>query len=80
MTINNNSEGKQAVEIAFSTHLEDIARFQGRPAEIRKHEIKFKDAILSDPNITKEDLIAFINGHAFQWSFNARVAHPEWVH
>lgn len=68
------SPGKEAVEQAFQKHLSNISEFQGENERLSKRKRGFKKAVLADPNITKEDIVDFINEHAFNWALYTRIA------
>ena len=70
---------KIAIDTAFAKHLYFIARHQGDMQALRDCRDGFKRDIMSNLEITKEDLVDFINGNASGWSHDRRTAHEVWV-
>lgn len=65
------TNGQKAVVEAFHSHLRGISRFQGWSERQRECERHFREAIMSNPNVTKEDLVDFIKENAFIWDLDA---------
>ena len=74
MATTTKTEGREAVERAYYKYLRDIARFQCQEEEIQKRKDDFKRAVLSNPEITKEDIVGLINDCAFGWSSDGKSA------
>ncbi len=69
---------KNAINKAFDSHLENLSRFQGESEKLKSHEDAFKEEIINNKEITKEDLTDWIVLNAFTWSQNASTAHDGW--